>query len=138
MRPIWPSITNIFSAAKARTLKRGVKEVVKALRKSSEPGATTSSSEPHFVCVLAADISPMDVISHLPVLCEDHAVPYAYVPSRAELGAAGQTKRPTSVVLVGRDIRAKKGAEVEGEEEWKESYAELVKVVKKLSRDVKV
>jgi H/ACA ribonucleoprotein complex subunit 2 len=48
-----------------------VKEVVKALRKS-ESG----------LCVLAADISPIDVISHIPVLCEDTNVPYIYVSSK--------------------------------------------------------
>ena len=32
--------------------------------------------------VIAGDISPIDVISHIPVACEDHKVPYAYVPSR--------------------------------------------------------
>lgn len=42
----------------------------------------------------------MDVITHLPVLCEESGVPYVYVPSKEELGTAGQTKRPTSVMLV--------------------------------------
>ena len=32
--------------------------------------------------VIAGDISPIDVISHIPVACEDNKVPYAYVPSR--------------------------------------------------------
>lgn len=68
---------------------RGVKEVVKAIRKGNTG-----------VVVLAGDISPIDVVSHLPVLCEDSRIPYVYVPSKAELGAAAGTKRPTSVVLV--------------------------------------
>ena len=58
----------------------------------------------------------MDVISHIPVLCEDHGVPYIFVTSRAELGAAGNTKRPTSVVLVGREVGKKKRKGKEGEE----------------------
>jgi len=92
----------------------------------------------------------MDVISHLPVLCEDHGVPYVFVTSRAELGAASLTKRPTSVVMVGRE-RGKaggkggeKGKEEGGkegggeEEEWAETYAELVKVVVKAGRSVRI
>ncbi|CRK46154.1 hypothetical protein BN1723_016648, partial [Verticillium longisporum] len=77
-------------AAKNNTLKRGVKEVVKTLRKSpaAAPGRTSFPG----VLIIAADISPMDVIAHLPVLCEDHNVPYIFVPSRAELGAAAKTK----------------------------------------------
>jgi len=88
--------------------------------------------------VLAADISPFDVISHIPVLCEDHNVPYIYVPSRAELGTAGSTKRPTSVVMITPGAAGGKGNEVEGAEEWKETYADLVKVVEKAQKGVKV
>ena len=122
---------NHFAAAKSKSLKRGVKEVVKFLRKS--PTNQLTSASPSGVVVLAADISPMDVISHIPVLCEDHGVPYVYVPSRAELGAAGATKRPTSVVMVGKDVG--KGGESEG---WDETYGDLVKVVRKAGKDVRI
>ena len=50
--------------------------------------------------MIAADISPIDVLSHLPILCEDKNVPYIYVKSRAEVGEACKTKRPTSCVLI--------------------------------------
>ena len=88
--------------------------------------------------ILAADISPMDVISHIPVLCEDHNIPYIFVQSRAELGLAGGTKRPTSVVMVSRDIVKKKDAKaVEGEDEWPEVYAALAKTVLREGAGVK-
>ncbi|KAH8811797.1 50S ribosomal protein L30e-like protein [Xylogone sp. PMI_703] len=121
-------LKSVKKAAKNKTLKRGVKEVVKALRKS--PQGANSTDIPGVV-ILAADISPMDVISHIPVLCEDHNVPYIFVTSRADLGAAGNTKRPTSVVMVSESrVGAKKAEKIEGEEEFKETYKELVKVVK--------
>jgi len=124
-------LKSVKKAAKNKTLKRGVKEVVKALRKSPQ-GA--SNTEFPGVVILAADISPMDVISHIPVLCEDHNVPFIFVSSRADLGAAGNTKRPTSVVMVSESrVGAKKAETIEGEEEFKETYQELVKVVKNAS-----
>lgn len=52
------------------------------------------------VCIIAGDVAPLDVISHLPLLCEDAAVPYVFTPRKEDLGAASRTKRPTSVVLV--------------------------------------
>lgn len=52
------------------------------------------------VCIIAADISPIDVLSHLPILCEEKGVPYIYVRSRAEVGEACKTKRPTSCVFI--------------------------------------
>ena len=79
----------VRKAKKAKKLRRGVREVVKALRKN-EKG----------VVVLAGDVSPIDVISHIPVFCEEKEVPYCYVPCRKDLGLAGGTQRPTSVVMV--------------------------------------
>ena len=89
--------------------------------------------------VLAADISPMDVISHIPVLCEDHGVPYVFVTSRAELGAASATKRPTSVVMVSKESTGKKKKGDDGEvEDFTGTYNDLVKAVAKASKDVKI
>lgn len=59
--------------------------------------------------VIAGDISPIDVISHLPVLCEDSALPFVFTASKAELGGAAATKRPTSVVFISTTL-AKKNA----------------------------
>lgn len=52
------------------------------------------------IVILAADVTPVDVISHIPVLCEDNGIPYVYVRSRLELGVAAETKKPTSVILM--------------------------------------
>jgi H/ACA ribonucleoprotein complex subunit 2 len=126
-------------AAKNKTLRRGVKEVVKSLRKSPITGPTSgNTSDPIGVVIIAADISPMDVISHIPVLCEDHNIPYIYVSSRAELGAAGNTKRATSVVMVAKDRIGKAKAGEEADAEYPEAYAELVKLTLKAAKSVRV
>lgn len=116
-------------------MKRGVKEVVKALRKSSDPKPTSKSKLPLAIVVIAADVSPMDVISHLPVLCEDKHVPYVFVPSRHKLGEAGLAKRPTSVVMVGKE-KGKKA--VDGKDTYEETYHRLVKYVKRAGTTVKI
>ena len=108
-------------ASKAKHVKRGVKEVVKALRKG-EKG----------LVVIAGDISPADVISHIPVLCEDSSVPFVFIPSKEDLGSAGATKRPTSCVLiVPGGGKSKKNAEKA--DEYREVYDEIVKEVKELN-----
>lgn len=60
--------------------------------------------------VIAGNISPIDVITHIPVLCEDNGVTYVYVPEKEALGSASATKRPTSVVMLslksGSDLSA--------------------------------
>lgn len=126
-------------AAVNKSLKRGVKEVVKALRKSSTPAANAPITDPIGVVILAADISPLDVISHIPVLCEDHGIPYVFVTSRAELGAAGATKRPTSVVMVTPKSGKKSKSKEEGDEEdFSKVYADLVKLALKEQEKLKV
>lgn len=104
--------------AKRKQIKRGVKEVVKALRKKTEG-----------ICIIAGDISPIDVVTHLPVLCEDHDVPYIYVPSKEELGAAGLTKRPTSCMLV-LPKALKNATDDEESKEFLTAYEEVAKKVK--------
>ncbi|KAK2746466.1 snoRNA-binding protein [Myotisia sp. PD_48] len=131
-------LKSVKKAAGSKCLKRGVKEVVKAVRKSPAPAAN-SGKTPSAIVVLAADISPMDVISHIPVLCEDKGIPYIYVTSRAELGNAGSTKRPTSVVMVLPNSGSKKkGADGDKKEDFSEVYDELLKVVQKEGKKVKI
>jgi H/ACA ribonucleoprotein complex subunit 2 len=82
----------------------------------------------------------MDVISHIPVLCEDHGIPYVFVTSRAELGNSAATKRPTSVVMV-VPKSASKGKKKDGEseadgEDFSEVFEELAKLVQKESKKV--
>ncbi len=61
----------VKKSTKVKCTKRGVKEVVKAIRKG-EKG----------LCVIAGDISPIDVISHIPVLCENSDILYVFTPSK--------------------------------------------------------
>ena len=79
----------VKKAAGQKQIRRGVKEVIKGIRKG-ETG----------LAILAGDIYPLDVISHIPILLEEKDIPYLFVPSKQDLGAAASTKRPTSVVLI--------------------------------------
>ncbi|KAK1315557.1 H/ACA ribonucleoprotein complex subunit 2-like protein [Acorus calamus] len=79
----------IRRASEHKCLRRGVKEVVKSIRRGNKG-----------LCVIAGNISPIDVITHVPILCEEAGVPYIYVHSKEDLATAGATKRPTCCVLV--------------------------------------
>ena len=76
--------------------------------------------------MIAGDISPIDVITHVPVLCEDAGVPYIYVPSKEQLGAAGQTKRPTSVMLVLPQPLKPAAAPAEGAEKYAVEFSKIL------------
>ena len=79
----------VRKATQSKSLRRGVKELVKGIRKGDKG-----------LAILAGDVFPIDVISHLPILLEEHNIPYLFVPSKRDLGAAACTKRPTSCVLI--------------------------------------
>ncbi|CAM9376491.1 unnamed protein product [Pylaiella littoralis] len=79
----------VKKAAKDKICRRGVKEVCKGIRQGRKG-----------ICIIAGDISPIDVISHMAYYCEEQGVNYIYVPSKVDLGAAAKTKRPTSCVLI--------------------------------------
>lgn len=44
--------------------------------------------------VLSADAEPIEILLHLPLLCEDKNVPYVFVPSKVALGRACGVSRP--------------------------------------------
>lgn len=128
-------------------MKRGVKEVVKGIRKGEKgyvvPCRSTDNCRHHVPCsllVLAADITPIDIISHLPVLAEDANIPYIFITSKEELGHASATKRPTSCVMVCPDskkkVKRKDGDEEEKDDEYRELYEECCREVEKLDQKV--
>ncbi|CDK25657.1 unnamed protein product [Kuraishia capsulata CBS 1993] len=126
-RPLAPKKLNkkvlktVKRASKAKHVKRGVKEVVKALRKG-EKG----------LVIIAGDISPPDVISHIPVLCEDSSVPYVFLPSKEDLGSAGATKRPTSCVMIVPNGSKGKKVDAKAASEYSEGFDEIVKEIPSL------
>ncbi|KAK5917588.1 hypothetical protein OYC64_020925 [Pagothenia borchgrevinki] len=79
----------VKKAVKVKNIRRGVKEVQKFINKG-EKG----------IVVLAGDTLPIDVYCHLPVMCEDRNLPYAYIPSKTDLGSSAGSKRPTCVILI--------------------------------------
>ncbi|KAF3940489.1 hypothetical protein ABW19_dt0206348 [Dactylella cylindrospora] len=60
-----------------RQLKKGANEATKTLNRGIS----------EFI-VMAADTSPIEILLHLPLLCEDKNVPYVFVPSKIALGRA--------------------------------------------------
>jgi large subunit ribosomal protein L7Ae len=70
-------------------LRKGTNEVTKLV----ERGETQ-------MVVMAEDVSPPEILMHMPALCEEKNVPYAYVPSKAELGNACGLEKPTASVAV--------------------------------------
>ena len=51
--------------------------------------------------VMAEDVDPVEILVHVPMLCEEKRIPYLYVPKKQRLGqSAGLTKSAASVAVI--------------------------------------
>ncbi len=76
-------------AKKSGRLRKGVNEVTKSI----DRGLAT------FV-VIAEDVTPEEVVMHIPMLCEQKKVPYSYVPKKEELGKSISLTVPCTAIAV--------------------------------------
>ena len=49
---------------------------------------------------MTADVEPIEIVLHLPLLCEDKNVPYVFLPSKTALGRACGVSRPVIAASV--------------------------------------
>jgi len=79
----------IQQAANYKQLLKGANESTKALNRGIA----------EFI-VMAADAEPLEILLHLPLLCEDKNVPYVFVKSKQALGRATGVSRPVIACAV--------------------------------------
>ncbi|GLE01721.1 hypothetical protein PINS_up010555 [Pythium insidiosum] len=73
----------VQQATNYKQIKKGANEATKTLNRGIS----------EFI-VMAADTEPLEILLHLPLLCEDKNVPYVFVPSKVALGRACGVSRP--------------------------------------------
>jgi U4/U6 small nuclear ribonucleoprotein SNU13 len=79
----------VQQASHYKQLKKGANEATKTLNRG--------------ICefiILTADVEPIEIVLHLPLLCEDKNVPYVFVPSKIALGRACGVSRPVIAASV--------------------------------------
>jgi H/ACA ribonucleoprotein complex subunit 2 len=79
----------ISQCAEQRKLVYGVKDTAKLL-KTNEQG----------ICVLGGNVSPMDVITHIPAICENQGIPYVFIPTKEQISAYAQRTSPIACVVI--------------------------------------
>jgi large subunit ribosomal protein L7Ae len=70
--PIYEAVRVAHQSGK---VKKGTNEVTKAIERGISK-----------LVIIAEDVEPPEVVAHLPILCEEHGIPYGFVPSRQDLG----------------------------------------------------
>merc|ERR1711994_787252 len=96
--------------AKPMASKKLAKKVYKARIRKGETG----------LVIFAGDVTPIEVMCHMPAVCEEKGLPYVYTPSRQDLGTAMGVKRGCLMMMVREH------------EDYKELYDEVEAEIKAL------
>ncbi|XP_068241245.1 NHP2-like protein 1 homolog [Palaemon carinicauda] len=79
----------VQQATNYQQLRKGANEATKALNRGLAE-----------MIIMAADTEPLEILLHLPLLCEDKNVPYVFVRSKTALGRACGVSRPVMACAV--------------------------------------
>ena len=90
----------VQQASHYKQLRKGANEVTKTLNRGISE-----------LIVMAADAEPLEIVLHLPLLCEDKNVPYVFVPSKLALGRACGVSR----AVVAASITTNAESELKGQ-----------------------
>nr|QBH73555.1 ribosomal protein l7ae [Essigella californica] len=75
----------------------------KQLRKGANEATKTLNRGISEFIVCAADAEPLEILLHLPLLCEDKNVPYVFIRSKQALGRACGVSRPVIACSITTD-----------------------------------
>eukprot|EP00455_Lapot_gusevi_P044626 TRINITY_DN5603_c0_g1_i1.p1 TRINITY_DN5603_c0_g1~~TRINITY_DN5603_c0_g1_i1.p1 ORF type:complete len:129 (+),score=50.90 TRINITY_DN5603_c0_g1_i1:52-438(+) len=90
----------VQQASNYKQLKKGANEATKTLNRGISE-----------LIVMAADAEPLEILLHLPLLCEDKNVPYVFVPSKQALGRACGVSRP----VIAASVLANEGSQLKSQ-----------------------
>jgi len=91
-------VYEVVEVAKATgKIKKGTNEATKAIEKGTAK-----------IVAFAKDVTPPEVVMHIPLLCKDKGIPCYAIPSREELGTAAGLIVPTAAVAVVDEGNGKK------------------------------
>lgn len=94
------SHSSVSVASHYKQLKKGANEATKTLNRGIS----------EFI-VMAADAEPIEILLHLPLLCEDKNVPYVFVPSKMALGRACGVSR----AVISASVTTNDGSELKSQ-----------------------
>ncbi|MBN3036918.1 MAG: 50S ribosomal protein L7ae [Candidatus Diapherotrites archaeon] len=76
-------------ASNTGKLKKGINETTKAIEREKAQ-----------LVVIANDVTPPEIVMHLPILCDEKNIAYIFVPTKKELGEAAGINVPTSAIAI--------------------------------------
>ena len=79
----------VEKAKKTGKIEKGTNEVTKSVERGTAK-----------LVVIAADVSPKEIVQHLPVLCKEKGIPCLTVDSKQKLGSAADLSVATAAIAI--------------------------------------
>ncbi len=81
--------SEIVEKSKKGKIKAGLNEVTKAVERGTAK-----------IIIVAEDVSPAELVMHLPVLCNEKGITCSYIATRKELGEKAGLRMATSAIAI--------------------------------------
>ena len=82
-------IFSTISGTRDSKLRKGMNEVTKSIERSLAK-----------LVIMAEDVSPPEILFHVPLLCEEKSIPYGYVSTKKELGNSARINVSSSAIAI--------------------------------------
>ena len=82
-------ILSTISGTRDSKLRKGMNEVTKSIERSLAK-----------LVIMAEDVSPPEILFHVPLLCEEKSIPYGYVSTKKELGNSARINVSSSAIAI--------------------------------------
>jgi large subunit ribosomal protein L7Ae len=83
------NILSTIAATRDSKLRKGMNEVTKSIERSLAK-----------LVIMAEDVSPPEILFHIPLLCEEKSIPYGYVSTKKELGNSARINVASSAIVI--------------------------------------
>ena len=70
-------------------IRKGMNEVTKSIERKTAK-----------LVIMAEDVSPPEILFHVPLICEEKGIPYAYLSTKKELGNAVRINVSSSAIAI--------------------------------------
>jgi len=97
----------VETAKNSGKIRKGTNEVTKSIERSNAK-----------LVIMAEDVTPPEILMHIPALCEERKIVYVYIPSKKELGSAAGLEVPTASIAIsdageGKEVLMQVNKEIE-------------------------
>ncbi|MBY9014958.1 MAG: ribosomal L7Ae/L30e/S12e/Gadd45 family protein [Candidatus Lokiarchaeota archaeon] len=83
------NLLSTISGTRDSKLRKGMNETTKSIERSLAK-----------LVIMAEDVSPPEILFHIPLLCEEKSIPYCYVSTKKELGNSARINVASSAITI--------------------------------------